>query len=68
MKIAEIKSLTTDELKGRIAAEKANLNQLKFNHALSPLDNPMSIKATRRDIARMMTELDARKNDAKADL
>lgn len=68
MKIAEIKSLTTDELKGRIATEKANLDQLKFNHALSPLDNPMSIKATRRDIARMMTELDARKNDAKADL
>ena len=40
-----------------IAEEKAQLDNLKFNHAVSPLDNPMSIRTTRRNVARMMTEL-----------
>ena len=57
MKAQEIKNLTTEELTGRIAEEKAQLDNLKFNHAVSPLDNPMSIRTTRRNVARMMTEL-----------
>ena len=57
MKAQEIKNLTIEELTGRIAEEKAQLDNLKFNHAVSPLDNPMSIRTTRRNVARMMTEL-----------
>ena len=60
MKAQEIKNLTTEELTGRIAEEKAQLDNLKFNHAVSPLDNPMSIRTTRRNVARMMTELTKR--------
>ena len=64
MKTSEIKNLTTEELQGRIAETKAQLDALKFNHAIAPLDNPMVIRATRRDVARMMTELNNRAADA----
>lgn len=60
MKAQEIKNLTVEELKGRIAEEKASLESLSFSHTVAPLDNPMSIRATRRNIARLMTELNAR--------
>ena len=64
MKAQEIKNLTTEELTGRIAEEKAQLDNLKFNHSIRPLDNPMVIRATRRNIARMMTELAKRNAEA----
>ena len=64
MKAKEIKNLTVEELKGRIAEEKASLESMQFNHAVSPLDNPMAIRATRRNIARLMTELNAREAEA----
>ncbi|MGC8802272.1 MAG: 50S ribosomal protein L29 [Bacteroidales bacterium] len=57
MKMSEIRELTTKELEERIEAEKIMLTRLKINHAVSPLDNPMKIRHTRRDIARMLTEL-----------
>ena len=67
MKTQEIKALTTEELKGRIAEEKKAVDALKFNHSLSPLDNPMSIRAKRRDVARMLTELAARESQAEVE-
>jgi large subunit ribosomal protein L29 len=66
MKAQEIKGLTIEELNDRIAEETAKLDQLKFNHSISPLDNPTSIKATRRNIARLNTELSQRASEASA--
>ena len=57
MKSKEIKELETKELAERIEAETAKYEQMKFNHTVSPLENPSLIKAARRDIARMKTEL-----------
>ena len=57
MKKSEIKDLTTEEIREKIEAEKAALNKMKMNHAVSPLENPMLIRTTRRNIARLMTEL-----------
>ena len=57
MKIKELRELETKELAERLDAEVAKYNQMKLNHAISPLENPSEIKATRRDIARMKTEL-----------
>jgi large subunit ribosomal protein L29 len=57
MKINELKELETKELQERIETEVAKYNQMKLNHSISPLANPSLIKATRRDIARMKTEL-----------
>ena len=53
MKIKEVKELETKDLAERIEAEVAKYNQMKLNHAISPLENPSQIKATRRYIARM---------------
>ena len=57
MKSAEIKDMSVQDLQERIAAEKANLTQLKVQHAVSPVENPSLIKKSRRDIARMLTIL-----------
>jgi large subunit ribosomal protein L29 len=57
MKTKEIKELETKELVERIETEVAKYEQMKFNHTVSPLENPSQIKATRRDIARLKTEL-----------
>ena len=57
MKTKEIKELETKDLTERVEAEVAKYNQMKLNHSITPLENPSQIKAVRRDIARMKTEL-----------
>lgn len=57
MKIAEIRELSTKELRERITAEEAAYSQKKVNHSISPLDNPASVTHLRRTIARMKSEL-----------
>ena len=61
MKMSEVKEFTTKELEERIETEKNTLVRMRLNHAVSPLDNPMKLKFARKDIARMMTELNKRK-------
>ena len=60
MKSAEIKGLSTKELKEKIDAEAAALDQMKINHSVSPLDSPAKIKQLRRTVARLKTELHQR--------
>lgn len=57
MKTEEIRGLTLKEIEERIDNEEAYLLKLRLNHAISPLDNPMKIKETRKNIARLKTEL-----------
>lgn len=45
------------DLRDRIEAAKAELDTMKINHAVSPLEDTSKIKKTRKDIARMMTIL-----------
>jgi large subunit ribosomal protein L29 len=49
--------LTTAEILERMDEEKRQLTKLKLNHAVSPLENPNKIKAYRKTIARLETEL-----------
>jgi len=57
MKTSEIKELTSKEIVERLETEKEHLVRLKLNHAVSPLDNPMKIKESKRNIARLKTIL-----------
>ena len=57
-----IKELSTDDLVDRLEEELKQLTKLKLNHAVSPLENPNKIKAYRKTIARIKTEL--RKRDS----
>lgn len=56
-------ALNEADLKARIKEDEVRLQKLKFAHATSPLENPVSIQALRRDIARLKTVL---KNKAKS--
>ena len=56
MKASEIRELKDNEIQERIEAEKAALFKMKLSHTISPLDDTNKIGATRKNIARLMTE------------
>lgn len=57
MKISEIKSLTNEDLKIKLKDLKSELFNLRFQLAVNQLENPMRIKAVKKDIARVLTVL-----------
>ena len=57
MKASEINELTVKEIEERIDNEKNFLIKQKLNHAISPLDNPLKIRETKKTIARLETIL-----------
>ena len=57
MKKTDIKGLSLDELKAQVIAEHTNSQNLKFAHSISPLENPLKIKESRKQIARLNTEI-----------
>ena len=67
MKSSEIKELTLTELQERLESEESMMVRMKMNHAVSPLDNPNKIVETRRDIARLKTEVRARQIQEKSE-
>ncbi|MCO5232187.1 MAG: 50S ribosomal protein L29 [Chitinophagales bacterium] len=56
-KYEEVKSLANEELLQQIADNKLRLQRLRFNHSVSPLENPNVLGETRKLIARLKTEL-----------
>ena len=57
MKASEVREMSIADLRERIELEKANLDTMKINHTISPLEDTSKIAKARRDIARMMTIL-----------
>ncbi|NCU05061.1 MAG: 50S ribosomal protein L29 [Chitinophagaceae bacterium] len=55
--LKSIKELNVTDLAARIKEDELRLKKLEFAHAISPLENPVSIRGLRRDIARLKTEL-----------
>ena len=64
MKTSEIRELAAKEIEERIENEKSLIFRQKMNHAISPLDNPMKIRETRRNIARLETILRQKQNES----
>ena len=60
MKNADIKALSVAELREKIASEKENLQKLQFAHAVTPIENPMKIRESRKLVAKLNTELRAK--------
>ena len=52
-----LKDINVQDLQAKIQEDQLRLKKLEFAHAISPLENPMNIRALRRDIARIKTEL-----------
>lgn len=56
----ELENLSETELQERLDDDIKHLSKLRFNHSISVGENPGQIKAVRRDIARLKTEMRAR--------
>jgi large subunit ribosomal protein L29 len=57
MKQSIVKDLTTDEIREKIKGERSGYVKMKISHAVSPIENPMKFKTSRKVIARLETEL-----------
>jgi large subunit ribosomal protein L29 len=66
VKKEDIKELSTPELVERVKEEKELITKLQFNHAVSPIENPNLIRESKRNVARLLTELNLR-NEQSAD-
>ena len=60
MKAKEVKEMTSAELTAKLAELKSELFNLRFRRASGQLDDPVSIRTCKRDIARENTEIRAR--------
>jgi len=56
-----LRDMNENDLQARIQEDSLRLKKLEFAHAISPLENPMTIRGLRKDIARLKTELQKRK-------
>lgn len=63
MKASEVREMTTEELESKLKDLKAELFNLRFQLTINQLDNPMRIKAVKKDMARINTVL--RENELK---
>lgn len=64
MKANEFHGLSDAELSKKLKDLKSELFNLRFRHASNQLENPLSIRTCKRDIARVNTEIRARQNKA----
>ena len=55
--LKSLREMNETDLKAKIQEDELRLKKLHFGHAVSPLENPMNIRAIRKDIARLKTEL-----------
>jgi large subunit ribosomal protein L29 len=55
MKAADIRKFSVTELNKKIADLKAELFNLRFQHAVGQLENPARLKSIRKTIAQMKT-------------
>ena len=61
MKATELRDMTDVELAKQLKDLKAELFNLRFQHAINQLENPLRIDTVKKDIARVMTVM-AEKN------
>jgi large subunit ribosomal protein L29 len=59
-----IHGMNEQDLNTRVKEDELRLKKIQFAHAISPLENPMTIRNLRRDIARLKTELKKKELEA----
>ncbi len=63
-KYLELKEFSVEELNKELAAAEKEYVGMKFDHAVTGLENPLSVRSLRRDIARIKTEIRRREVEA----
>ena len=64
MQYTDIKQLTEKDLHLNLKDERAQLQKMKFSHAVSPIENPHKLRASRKLIARYITEINRRRQES----
>ncbi|MEQ9188009.1 MAG: 50S ribosomal protein L29 [Cryomorphaceae bacterium] len=64
MKSNVIREMTTEEIQDALLNAREGLDKMKMQHAISPLENPMVLKEKRKEVARLLTELSTRTEEA----
>ena len=64
MRPKEIRELTTDEIRQRISEEERDLQQLRFQHSVAQIEDPLVLRRKRRIIARLKTIIGERQEQA----
>ncbi|HTF31178.1 MAG TPA: 50S ribosomal protein L29 [Flavitalea sp.] len=64
--VNSLKDVNAKDLQARIQEDELRLKKLEFAHAISPLENPMSIRDLRKDLARLKTELKKKKDQVES--
>ncbi|MFM8591418.1 MAG: 50S ribosomal protein L29 [Sphingomonadales bacterium] len=62
--VKSIHGMNEQDLRARLTEDQQRLKKLEFAHAISPLENPMTIRGLRRDIARLKTEIKSKQQQA----
>jgi large subunit ribosomal protein L29 len=62
--VKSIHGMNEQDLRARLADDQQRLKKIEFAHAISPLENPMTIRGLRRDIARLKTEIKLKQQQA----
>ena len=63
MKAAELRQMSVEALEEKLKELKAELFNLRFQHAINQLDNPHKMTEVKHDIARVMTVLQEMKKE-----
>ena len=64
MKQSEINNLSLADLQDKLAEFQKQLNELTMAHAITPLENPLQIRSTRKTVARLQTAITQRQQEA----
>jgi large subunit ribosomal protein L29 len=62
--VKSIHGMNEQDLRARLSEDQQRLKKLEFAHAISPLENPKTIRGLRRDIARLKTEIKLKQQQA----
>lgn len=54
--------MSADELRDELSGARARLQRMKFNHVITPAENPNEMRLLRRDIARIQTAINAQRD------
>ena len=64
MKQSEINNLSLADLQDKLAEFQKQLSELNMAHTITPIENPLQIRSTRRTVARLQTAITQRQQEA----
>jgi large subunit ribosomal protein L29 len=64
MKQSEIKNLSLEDLRDKLAESQKQLTDMRMAHAITPLENPLQLRDARKVVARLLTAITEREQES----